>query len=42
MEIPGKLNWQLPKHGFFAGRADELIGKLVNVDIGIELPEQEQ
>ena len=30
------------KHGFFAGRADELIGKLVNVDIGIELPEQEQ
>ena len=29
------------KHGFFTGRADELIGKLVNVDIGIELPDQE-
>ena len=29
------------KHGFFKGRSDELIGKLVNVDIGIELPEQE-
>lgn len=27
------------KHGFFKGRADELIGKLVNVDIGIKLPE---
>ena len=26
------------KHGFFLGRADELIGKLVNVDIGIDLP----
>ena len=26
------------KHGFFAGRASELIGKLVNADIGITLP----
>ena len=25
------------KHGFFLGRANELIGRLVNVDIGIEL-----
>ncbi len=27
------------KHGFFKGSAAELIGNLVNVDIGIELPE---
>ena len=27
------------KHGFFSGKAPELIGRLVNVDIGIELPE---
>ena len=26
------------KTGFFKGRAPELIGSLVNVDIGIELP----
>ena len=28
------------KQGFFKGRAAELIGDLVNVDIGIELPER--
>ena len=28
-----------PKLGFFRGRADELIGRLVNIDIGIVLPE---
>ena len=28
------------KHGFFQGKAPELIGALVNVDIGIRLPEQ--
>ena len=27
------------KTGFFAGKASELIRSLVNVDIGIELPE---
>ena len=27
------------KHGFFQGKAPELIGSLVNVDIGIRLPE---
>lgn len=26
------------KHGFFLGKASELIGSLVNVDIGIQLP----
>ncbi|MBO4880772.1 MAG: NAD(P)H-hydrate epimerase [Firmicutes bacterium] len=30
-----------PKTGFYSGRADELIGRLVNVDIGIELPEDQ-
>ena len=29
-----------PKTGFYSGRAGELIGRLVNVDIGIELPEE--
>ena len=29
-----------PKTGFYIGRAGELIGRLVNVDIGIELPEE--
>ena len=29
-----------PKTGFYSGRAAELIGRLVNVDIGIELPEE--
>ena len=29
-----------PKTGFYRGRADDLIGRLVNVDIGIELPEE--
>ncbi|MBP5750722.1 MAG: NAD(P)H-hydrate epimerase, partial [Firmicutes bacterium] len=29
-----------PKTGFYRGRAGELIGKLVNADIGIELPEE--
>lgn len=28
------------KHGFFRGRSDELIGKLVNVDIGIEFEDR--
>ena len=28
------------KNGFFQGRAKELIGKLVNVDIGIEVPHE--
>ena len=27
------------KTGFFKGRAEEMIGKLVNVDIGITLPD---
>ena len=30
-----------PKTGFYSGRAGELIGRLVNVDIGIELPEDQ-
>lgn len=30
------------KRGFFRGRSDELIGKLVNVDIGIELPSKDK
>lgn len=29
------------KHGFFCGRAEELIGDLVNVDIGIVRPEEQ-
>lgn len=30
------------KHGFFRSRCDELIDKLVNVDIGIELPAKDK
>ena len=30
------------KIGFFKGRAKELIGRLVNVDIGIGIPEKMQ